>query len=106
MDQDLAGALADGGFKGCAGDSEIACSRYRLDQRAAGFGFVTPDFYAIQIFRVSGFASAAFADRVTRVATVAHQVDAAAMFHCSTRSYFGFQPRAIPFDISEDAMKS
>ena len=49
---------------------------------------------------VVGGASAAFADRVS---DVGGQIDAASVFH-GTRSYWGRQPRPIPFDIKEEAM--
>ena len=49
-------------------------------------------------------ATAASGDNVACVAAVARKIDAAAMFHIHGRSYFGFHPRAIPADITQDAV--
>jgi hypothetical protein len=65
-----------------------------LQQLAAGFGLIRPDFDAVPGFcRGSRRPGGAFADSVADVAP--DEVDTFPVLH-DTRSYWGFQPRPIP----------
>lgn len=87
VDEDFSGTLADGSLQRGDRHREDRGPRYRLQQLATGFGRVAPDLYSIRSLRRLGSApSAAFADRVADVSTIADQIDAAAVFH-DTRSY-------------------
>ncbi len=104
MYQDFPGALSDGCFASGYGHREDSRPRYRLEELAAGLGRMTPDFDSVwSIRRLRTTATAAFADGVARV--VADEVDALAMLH-SVRSYWGFHPRPMPFDMRLEAIQS
>lgn len=104
VDERLSWTLSNGGSQGCTGDGEDRRARYRFQQLATGLGRVCPDFDPVWSIRRLGSApAAAFANRVAHVGSVTDEVDAPAMFH-DTRSYFGFHPRAIPADITHEAV--
>lgn len=94
---------------GCAAHGVVRGSGDRLQQLATAFRLIRPDLDPIRVLsrtRSRIATTAAFADGVAGIGTIAHEVDAATVFHCSTRSYFGFQPLEMPFDIKDEAMKS
>ena len=106
MNEDFTWPFSDGGFEGGAGHREHGRPRYRLQKFATDFRRVAPDFNSVRcIRRLGSAAAAAFPDRVADVGAIAHKIDAAAVFH-SVRSYWGRQPRPMPFDIRLLAMKS
>jgi hypothetical protein len=105
MDEDFPWTLVDGCSQGRAGHREDRRPRYRFNHAAAGLWQVAPDFHTIRSIRRLGSSAAAFTDRVANIAAPGDQVDAAAMFH-PRRSYCGFQPRPIPFDMRLLAIQS
>lgn len=106
MDEDFTWPFSDGCLQSGTRHSERRRPRYRLEKFAAAFRRVAPDFYAVgSIGRLGSATSAAFAQGVTEIGAVADEIDALPVLH-DTRSYFGFQPREMPFDIRLLAMKS
>ncbi len=104
--QDFSRSLADGSLQCRAGHPKASRPRYRLEQLATGFRRITPDFDSVwSVGRFGSASTAAFANRVPDVGAIADEVDALAVLH-DTRSYCGFQPRPMPFDIRLLAMKS
>lgn len=107
MDEDFAWSFAHGGLECGTGHGEDRRTRYRLKQVAAGFRWVAPDFDTVWSIRRlrSGFTAAAFSDCVANVGAVSDEVYAFTVLH-DMRSYWGFQPRPIPFDIRLLAIQS
>jgi hypothetical protein len=104
MDKRLPWTLADGSLQCYAGYSERRRPRYRLEELTTGLGRVRPDFDPLgSIRRFGGSTAAAIAYGLADIGALKYEIDAAAVFH-SVRSYFGFQPRAIPLLMMHEAV--